>query len=332
MSKMRLTIQHNGVLLEPPVESGVKIEWERTGYPGKMTFTVIKVDSGWVEFVEGDPVCFYYENKPVFAGYIFTKKRTREHKIDITCYDQLRYFKNKYTYLFENKTATQIIQSLAADFKLTTGTMDNTGYVIPTVLHENKSAFDIALDAIEETLTNTGNMFVLYDDCGKLCLKNTANMVSNNLIFEDSAENLDYSSSIDDETYNSVVLYYQEDEDKTDDKANTQTKNKKIQVYSASDQTNMQAWGTLRYFEEVKNKTIAQNKANELLKLYNKKTRELKVTGAFGVPNVRAGTLIPVKLNLGDIQVNNFMLVEKVTHNYEAGHHTMDLTLEGAWE
>ena len=319
MSKMRLTIQHNGVLLEPPVESGVKIEWERTGYPGKMEFTVIKVDSGWVEFVEGDPVCFYYDGTPIYAGYIFTKKRTREQKIDVTCYDQLRYFKNKYTYLFENKTATQIIQSLAADFKLTTGSMDNTGYVIPQVLHENKSAFDIALDAIEETLTNTGAMFVLYDDCGKLCLKNSANMVSNNLIFEDSAENLDYSSSIDDETYNSVVLYYKDDENK-------------IQVYSASNQSNMQSWGTLRYFEEVKNKTIAQNKANELLKLYNKKTRELKITGAFGVVGVRAGTLIPVRLNLGDVKVNNFMLVEKVTHNFDAGHHTMDLTLEGGWE
>lgn len=319
MSKMRLTIQHNGVLLEPPVESGVKIEWERTGYPGKMEFTVIKVDSGWVEFVEGDPVCFYYDGTPIYAGYIFTKKRTREQKIDVTCYDQLRYFKNKYTYLFENKTATQIIQSLAADFKLTTGSMDNTGYVIPQVLHENKSAFDIALDAIEETLTNTGAMFVLYDDCGKLCLKNSANMVSNNLIFEDSAENLDYSSSIDDETYNSVVLYYKDDDNK-------------IQVYSASNQSNMQSWGTLRYFEEVKNKTIAQNKANELLKLYNKKTRELKITGAFGVIGVRAGTLIPVRLNLGDVKVNNFMLVEKVTHNFDAGHHTMDLTLEGGWE
>lgn len=319
MSKMRLTIQHNGVLLEPPVESGVKIEWERTGYPGKMEFTVIKVDSGWVEFVEGDPVCFYYDGTPIYAGYIFTKKRTREQKIDVTCYDQLRYFKNKYTYLFENKTATQIIQSLAADFKLTTGSMDNTGYVIPQVLHENKSAFDIALDAIEETLTNTGAMFVLYDDCGKLCLKNSANMVSNNLIFEDSAENLDYSSSIDDETYNSVVLYYKDDDNK-------------IQVYSASNQSNMQSWGTLRYFEEVKNKTIAQNKANELLKLYNKKTRELKITGAFGVVGVRAGTLIPVRLNLGDVNVNNFMLVEKVTHNFDAGHHTMDLTLEGGWE
>lgn len=322
MSKMKLTIQHNGTLFEPPVKSGVKIEWERTGSPGKLTFTTVKIGSGSktnMGFSEGDPVCFYYDNKPIFMGYVFTKKRDRQHHIEVTCYDQLRYLKNKFSYVFEKKTATQIIKALCADFNLKTGTMENTAYVIPAVAEENKSAMDIALDVIEETLTNTGNMFVLYDSFGKLTLKNATNMICNQLIYEESAENFDYSSSIDDETYNSVVLYYKGDDDK-------------IQVFSASNKTRINEWGTLRYFEEVKNKTIAQNKANSLLKLYCKKTRELKITGAFGNTEVRGGTLIPVKLDLGDIITNNFMLVEKVVHNFDNDHYTMDLTLEGAWE
>ena len=69
-----------------------------------------------------------------------------------------------------------------------------------------------------------------------------------------------------------------------------------------------------------------------MLNLYNKKTRELTIDGAFGDVTVRGGTLIPVKLNLGDINVNNYMLVEKVTHKFNKDHYTMDLTLEGAWE
>ena len=319
MSNMLLTIQHNGVVFSPPVESGIKIEWERTGSPGKLTFTVLQSDGASDKFVEGDPVCFYYANKPMFMGYVFTKKRDREHRVEVTCYDQLRYFKNKYTYLWENKTATQIIKALCADYNLKTGTLENTSYVIPAIGEENISAFDIALDVIEETLVNTGNMFVLYDDFGKLTLKNVANMVNNHLIFEGSAENFDYSSSIDKETYNSVVLYYKE-------------KDSKIQLYTASNPTAISKWGTLRYFEEVKSPTIGQNKANALLKLHCKQTRELKITGAFGNTSVRAGTLIPVQLNLGDVKVNNFMLVEKVTHNFEDDHYTMDLTLEGAWE
>lgn len=318
MPDMVLSIRHNGKVFSPPVKSGVKIEWERTGSPGKLTFTTIKIPNE-MSFAEGDAVCFFYKNTPVFLGYVFTKKRDRQHHIEVTCYDQIRYLKNKYTYVFEKNTATQIVKSLCYDFNLSLGTIENTDYVIPAVAEENKSAMDIILSALEETLVNTGNMFVFYDDCGKLCLRNTTNMISRTLIMDTTAENFNYKSSIDDESYNSVVLYYKEDDNQ-------------IKVYTSSSDSRIEQWGTLRYFEEVKNKTVAQNKANSLLRLYNRKTRELTVSGAFGDVTVRGGTLIPVKLDLGDIITNNFMLVQKVAHNFENDKHTMDLTLEGAWE
>lgn len=318
MANMKLTIQHNGKVFTPPVKDGVKIEWERTGSPGKLTFTTIKTDMTSMNFQEGDPVCFYYDEKPLFMGYVFTKKRDREQHIEVVCYDQTRYLKNKYTYVFENKTATQIISALCEDFNLKTGSMDNTAYVIPAIAEENKAAMDIMLTVLEDTLLNTGNMFVVYDDFGEINVKNCANMVSETLIMETTAENFDYSSSIDDETYNSIVLYYKGEDG--------------IKLFTASDSTTMGQWGTLRYFEEVSVPTIGQNKADSLLKLYNRKTRSLTVKGAFGDTSVRGGTLIPVKLNLGDIQANNYMLVEKVTHNFENDHYTMDLTLEGGWD
>ena len=313
-----LTIQHEDVVFSPPVKSGVKIERERTGSPSKLTFTTVKIPNAGMSFSEGDPVCFYYKNQPVFMGYVFTKKRDREHHIEVTCYDQIRYLKNKYTYVFTNKSATEITKALCNDFNLYTGDMDDTQYVIPSLVEENKSAIDIITGILEDTLVNTKQMYTLYDDFGKICLKNCRNMVSTTLIMKDTAENFDYSSSIDGETYNSIVLYYKEDDNK-------------ISVYTASSPNRINQWGTLRYFEEVKNKTIAQNKARALLSLYNHKTRELKITGAFGDIEVRGGTLIPVKLDLGDIETSNFMLVTKVVHNFEKDHYTMDLTLEGAW-
>ena len=71
MADVRLTIQHGETIYEPPVEEGVQIEWERTGTPGKLTFTTIKVDG--LVFQEGDRVCFYYNDKLVFVGYVFKK-------------------------------------------------------------------------------------------------------------------------------------------------------------------------------------------------------------------------------------------------------------------
>lgn len=318
-TKMLLTIQSGNKLFSPPVKDGVKIEWDMNGSPGKLTFTVIKMPDENMGFNEGDAVCFYYGGKQVFMGYVFTKKRDRQHHIEVTCYDQIRYLKNKYTYVFENKTATEIIKSLCADFNLHVGSMDNSGYIIPAFAEENTAALDIALKALEDTLTNTGQWFVLFDDFGEITLKNPANMISTTIIMDETAENFDYSSTIDDETYNKVVLYYKEDDNK-------------ISVFNASNKEKIEQWGTLQYFEEVKNKTIAQNKADNLLKLYCRKKRELSIKGAFGDITVRGGTLIPVKLYLGDINVSNYMLVTSVTHNFNNDHYTMDLTVSGSWE
>ena len=90
MANMKLTIQHGTTLFEPPVKEGVKIEWERTGSPGKLTFTTLKVKDASMSFSEGDQVCFSFDGKPMFMGYVFTKKRDREGEISVTCYDQIR--------------------------------------------------------------------------------------------------------------------------------------------------------------------------------------------------------------------------------------------------
>ena len=105
-----------------------------------------------------------------------------------------------------------------------------------------------------------------------------------------------------------------------------------VQLFHAEDKNNIQKWGLLRYFEEISNPSIGDTKAKQLLKLYDRKTRELKITDAFGTSDVRAGSLIPVFLNLGDVVTSNYMLVTKVTHKYSNDKYTMDLTLEGAWD
>lgn len=105
----------------------------------------------------------------------------------------------------------------------------------------------------------------------------------------------------------------------------------KVQVFHAQDKGNINKWGLLRYFEKIDNPSIGQTKANALLELYNRKSRDLKVTGAFGDITVQGGTLIPVMLDLGDVITSNYMLVDKVVHTFTKDLHTMDLTLEGVW-
>lgn len=318
MADAVLTIQHGNNLYYPLVLDSPTLTLERKGSPGQLRFTVLHDDG--MKFEEGDVVRFYYGDKGIFLGFVFTKKHNKERQIEVMAYDQTRYLKNKYTYLFSNKTAAQIVNALCSDFGIKTGHVEDTYYTIPSLLCENKSLIDIILDALDETLMNTGEMYILYDNFGALELRHLADMVSNVLIDDETAENYTYSSSIDEETYNKIVLYYVDEETKV------------FMPYSAKDDTSIQKWGLLQYFEEVSNPSIGQNKADALLKLYNKKTRQLQINDAFGCVSVRAGSLIPVKLHTADGSINHYLLVEKVTHKFEDNHYTMDLILNGSWE
>lgn len=313
--ELELAIVNGSTFYFPAIEDGITWELEKSGVPGRLCFSVVKDEN--LDFQEGNVVTLKYNDKPLFYGFVFSKRRSRENVISVTAYDQLRYFKNKDTYQYKNKTASELVKMIADDFGLTTGELDDTKYVIGARIEENKTLFDIVKTALDLTHDNTKKMFTLYDDFGKLCLKNTDNMILEYMVCSASAEDFDYSSSIDGETYNVIKLLYENKE------------TKKGEYCFSYDEGNIKAWGVLQYYDEIKNKENPKAKADMLLSIYNKKARTLSINKALGDISVRAGSIIPVSLNLGDVDVNNYMMVQKVKHNFEGGYHTMDLTLKG---
>jgi hypothetical protein len=312
---VELTIVNGSTLYYPCVKDGITWETERKGTPGILKFTVIKTDN--LSFVEGNAVRLIVDGKGVFFGFIFKKKRDKQHHIEVTAYDQLRYFKNKETYVYKNKRADQVIMMMARDFSLNVGSLDNTGYVIEQKVEDNKTLFDIAQNALDDTLLNRKRMYVLYDDFGKLMLQNIENMKTNLLIDADTGENFSYESSIDDQTYNQIKIVYENE------------KTGKRDVYTLKDNNNINRWGVLQYYDKVSSDIGVNEKIYSLLELYNQKTRHLKITNAFGDLRIRAGSSVVVMLDLGDITVQSFMMCEKVKHTFNNDHHTMDLTLRG---
>ena len=75
--------------------------------------------------------------------------------LSITAYDQLRYFKNKETYVIEGQRTDEKLKEIIEDFQLNAGVIENTGYIIPSLIEDNKSLFDIIQDCLDRTLTNT---------------------------------------------------------------------------------------------------------------------------------------------------------------------------------
>lgn len=310
-----ILIQHGSTIQYPAVVEGAKLTLERKGTPGKLTFTVVK-DSK-LNFQEGDPVKLTLDGTPMFYGFVFIKSRDKDGTIDVTAYDQLRYLKNKDTITEEGLKASDLLKRIATDFRLNLGTVEDTGYTMETVVEENQTLFDMIQNALDETLLNTGKLYVLYDDVGSLTLKDINSMKTNLLIDMEAAENFSYSSSIDDATYNKIKLAF-----------NNEATGKR-ELYIAQDGGNMNQWGVLQYFEQIQSATGAAAKADALLGLYNQKTRKLTVKNAFGRPDIRAGSAVMVSLNLGDIIANQFLVVEKVTHTFRGEEHMMDLSLIG---
>ncbi|MCC0634194.1 C40 family peptidase [Clostridioides sp. ZZV15-6388] len=312
---VRLVIAHWEDFYEPVVLDNITWEIERRGTPSKLEFTIVMDDI--LEFCEGNSVRLYYKGVGIFYGYIFQKKRDKENHIKIVAYDQLRYFKNKDTYVYSNKTASELVKMLAKDFNLKYNVIEDTKYKISRV-EENKTLFDMILTALDDTLREKKEMYVLYDDFGRITLKNVASMKLDAVMNNDVIEDFDYNSSIDSDTYTKIKLVRDNEE------------SGKRDVYIAQDSAHMRSWGILQMFETVdKNMSEAEikQKCDILLKLYNKKTKSLSLKNVLGDIRVRAGCLIPVFLNLGDIELQNYMLVEKVKHTFENNSHFMDLTL-----
>ena len=197
------------------------------------------------------------------------------------------------------------------------GTLANKVWVIASRVEDNVSLLDMISNALDQTLQNTGDLYILHDDFGKLNLSFLGDMYVPIMIDAETGQNYDYESSIDENTYNRIKLVY-DNEDAG-----------KREVYIAQDSSNINRWGILQYFDALQKGENGQAKADALLQLYNKETRTLTVKDAAGDSRVRGGSLVVVQLDLGDVKLQNLMLVEKCVHKYGESKHTIDLTVSG---
>lgn len=289
----------------------------RTGSPGKLTFTVQK--SGTLSFVEGDEVRFSVDGQLIFHGWVFTKSKDRWGAIEVTCYDAMRYLKANASYSFYGQTVGEIIRQIAEDLQLPIGEIADTGYPIPSLIEEDQSCLDIIQSAVEQTLLNTSELYVFYDNGVGLSLKAVKDLKSNIMIGDKSLV-LDYTykTDIDEQTYNSVKVAMPNEE------------TGKADVYIAQDSDNIKRWGLLQLYQKVdddKNPAQLKEQAEATLRYYNRRLRKLSVS-SLGVVGLRAGQMILMQIKgLGDIDLNQWLLIEKITHKFENDKHTMDIEL-----
>lgn len=313
--KVVIMVKNSKKLFEVPAKEGMKIVWERKGTPGKLTFTA-KYDKKF-KIVEGNAVTVSINGTNFFYGFVFTRQMSKDGMMQYTVYDQLRYLKNKDTMVYKKKRADEVIKKIADKFSLKCGTLANTAHKL-SAIEDNTTLFDIIQNALDETLMIKNKVYVLYDKVGKLTLTDISKMkVDACLVDAETGEDFTYKTTIDSNVYNQIKLIYENKEKGTYD------------LYVTKHGKNINKWGVLQYVDKIDDPDIGKLKSKALLKLYNQKQRSLTVSKVIGNKNVRAGSLVPIMLDLQDMKISNYMVVEKVTHTFENRRWTMDLVLSG---
>lgn len=298
-----------------PVVESITYTTNRKLSAGELNFSYIQKST--INMTEGAKVQFYADGKGIFEGYVFTIEQDRQGKVEVTAYDQLRYLKMNESYSFVGKKLGEIIQQIATDMQLRTGILEDTGYAIPMLTKEDTECLDIIDYALGLTQYNTGKTYTVFDDFGKISLREAGSMLSTEIIGNRSLlTNYTFKSDIDSDTYNQIKLVRPNKETGQGD------------TYIFNDSSTIKRWGLLQKYEKIDenlNEAQISEQGNIMMAYYDRVLKDLSVD-CIGILGLRAGSMITVRINeIPELRGGYRLLLDKVKHKFSECKHTMSL-------
>ncbi|MFS0727039.1 hypothetical protein [Paenibacillus sp. 1P07SE] len=302
------------------IVSGMTWKTERIGKASTLEVTFVKgapYQDRSFAFEPGNIIRVWVRGAPLFYGYVFSIEQGQGEEVKMTAYDQMRYLMTSDTYVFENTTATKVIEKIASDAELRVGYLADTRYVIPGLIEDGQQLMDIMYKALDKTLIERQEIYILYDDAGYLSLRNMTEMTVA-VILGDKSMLFDYSykRSIDSDTFNRVKVVQ---DNKTTGRRD---------VYIIQDSSTIAKWGRLQHYHKADEKMNAaqiREMIERTIELKNREQRSLSLE-ALGNPSVRAGCM--VRIQIAELGVEQYFLVESCSHRFAGGEHTMSLELK----
>jgi len=319
--EIKLLLQHGSQVYDatPILEGGVEWYASIKGKAGRLKFKVVR--DGIVNFVEGDKVTLYVNGMSRFSGFVMTKERTGEQIISVTAYDQMFYLtRNKATYVFVNKSAKEVIQTIGADYGLTVGQISDSGWKMPQRIEEGETLVDIILSALEICGQATGKEYFLYDQAGALVVKERGELVTDAVLRCDGGiSDYTYRTDISRDTYNAVQLYH------------AGRKETERKAYLAEKADKVKEWGRLQYYKRVAytlNEAQLRELAENILQEKSRVVKKLVVENINGGMLLTAGNSVWLEIpDLAEISLTGMALIEGCTHVFEDGEHRMRLEI-----
>ncbi|MBP1961168.1 hypothetical protein GQF04_11145 [Paenibacillus aceris] len=225
--------------------------------------------------------------------------------------------------MFKNSTATEVFKKIASDTELKIGSLADTGY--RRKVEDGTKLLDIICTALADTTVATGRTYVFYDNFGELALRDFVDWKLDISIGDISlAYDYKMTRSIDTDTYNRIKLVQ-------DVKSKEEGQTSKVvgcDAFVVQDSANIAKWGRLQLYQKVDDK-LNRAQVNEILnKLMVLKSRETRTFTIDAIGDIRVRAGCSISINIGDIDVNNYFLVEECTHKFEDAVHSMSLELK----
>ena len=154
------------------------VQWKgRKGSSSRSVSVSLIDDDGYkharsgINVEEGHQCIFSHNGEELFRGIIMKQEQTNKKRMTFTAYDNGIYLaNNKDTFVYENKTASDIFRDCCARFGIPTGEIAECTYKIPELTKSKTTGFDAVADALSQDYNATGIRHYIASDKGKLSL------------------------------------------------------------------------------------------------------------------------------------------------------------------
>lgn len=320
-SKISLVVFKTGALTGKDITGLVDtITWAgRRGSPTRTLTISLLDDDGYkharseIDIEQGYQCIFKYNGKELFRGIFLRQNQNHSKTAEYKAYDLGIYLSNnKDTFVYENKTATDVFKDVCSRFGIPVGGAAQTSHIIPDLTKKKTTGWDAIEDALSLDYDNTGAKHYVFAEKGQLFLKKRLENVLQWVLETDTnITHYRYSKSI--ENVRTRIKLYSKEGTVIAQEQDTSLE-KKIGIFQEVDTPD-------------ESLTTAQIKSLAKTMLQEKKAVEhdLSLNNVIGIPDVISGVGVFVKVE--HLGINKTFYVDSDTHTFQGNLHTMSLSL-----